>query len=122
MTGKKFIEAKYKGIYRDNRLTVLVSKWNKVRIARWLEDFQYWVNELTGGDYLQFTTEIWNPSNKTKLTLEEEEAWDGLSKVTRKKVKEHIGEWFPFLDMKMEWENNRLLFRVYRKEDQQLKY
>eukprot|EP00957_Ditylum_brightwellii_P198743 15148407-Ditylum_brightwellii.AAC.1 len=40
ITGKKFIKAKYKGIYRDNGLTVLVGKWNKVRIVRWLEDFQ----------------------------------------------------------------------------------
>eukprot|EP00957_Ditylum_brightwellii_P032800 2486690-Ditylum_brightwellii.AAC.1 len=34
MTGRKFIEAKYKGIYRGDELTVLVGKWNKVRIAR----------------------------------------------------------------------------------------
>eukprot|EP00957_Ditylum_brightwellii_P171569 13062130-Ditylum_brightwellii.AAC.1 len=92
MTGRKFIEAKYKGIYRDDGLTVLVGKWNKVRIARWLEDFHSRVNKLTGGDYLQFTTEIWNPSNEMKLTLEEEEEWDGTSKATQKKVKEQIGE------------------------------
>eukprot|EP00957_Ditylum_brightwellii_P172572 13137612-Ditylum_brightwellii.AAC.1 len=48
--GSKFIKAKYKGIYRDNGLKVLVGKWNKMRIARWLEDFQSWVNELSGGD------------------------------------------------------------------------
>eukprot|EP00957_Ditylum_brightwellii_P048116 3652282-Ditylum_brightwellii.AAC.1 len=42
MTDKKFIEAQYKGTYRDDGLTVLVGKWNKVRIARWLEDFQSW--------------------------------------------------------------------------------
>eukprot|EP00957_Ditylum_brightwellii_P156748 11930644-Ditylum_brightwellii.AAC.1 len=29
MTGSKFIEAKYKGIYRDDGLMVLVGKWNK---------------------------------------------------------------------------------------------
>eukprot|EP00957_Ditylum_brightwellii_P121874 9293811-Ditylum_brightwellii.AAC.1 len=40
ITGKKFIEAQYKGIYRDSGLTVLVGKWNKVRITQWLEDFQ----------------------------------------------------------------------------------
>eukprot|EP00957_Ditylum_brightwellii_P018357 1382199-Ditylum_brightwellii.AAC.1 len=92
MTGSKNIEAKYKGTYRDNGLTVLVGKWNKVRIAQWLEEFQSWVNELTGGDYLQFTTEIWNPTNKMKLTAEEEEDWSSLSKETRKKIKEHINE------------------------------
>eukprot|EP00957_Ditylum_brightwellii_P163469 12445960-Ditylum_brightwellii.AAC.1 len=54
--------------------------------------------------------------------MREEEEWDGISKTTRKKVKGHTGKWFPFLDMKMKWERNRLLFRVYRKEDQQLKY
>eukprot|EP00957_Ditylum_brightwellii_P148700 11321546-Ditylum_brightwellii.AAC.1 len=100
MTGSKFIEAKYKGIYRDDGLTV--GKWDKV-------------NGLTGGDYLQFTTEIWNPTNKMTLTVEEEAECSSLSKETRKKVKEHTGEWFPFLDMKMKWENEQLLFRVYRK-------
>eukprot|EP00957_Ditylum_brightwellii_P086888 6612875-Ditylum_brightwellii.AAC.1 len=85
MAESKFFEVQYKGIYRDNGLTVLVGKWNKVRIARWLEDFQPWVNELTGGDYLQFTTEIWNPTNKMILTVEEEEEWSSLSKETRKK-------------------------------------
>eukprot|EP00957_Ditylum_brightwellii_P202764 15331729-Ditylum_brightwellii.AAC.1 len=97
MTVKKFIEAQYKGLYRDSSLTVLVGKLNKV-------------NELTGGDYLQFTTEIWNPSNKTRFTMKEEEEWDGISKMTRKKVKEHTGNWFPLLDMKMKWESNKLLF------------
>eukprot|EP00957_Ditylum_brightwellii_P079148 6019382-Ditylum_brightwellii.AAC.1 len=33
MTGSKFIKAKYKGIYREDDLTMLVGKWNKVRIA-----------------------------------------------------------------------------------------
>eukprot|EP00957_Ditylum_brightwellii_P210586 15365143-Ditylum_brightwellii.AAC.2 len=83
MIGAKFIEARYKGIYRDNDLTVLVEKWKKVRIARWLEDFQSWVTELTDSDYLQFTTEIWNPSNKTKFTMEEEEEWGRISKTTK---------------------------------------
>eukprot|EP00957_Ditylum_brightwellii_P033012 2503019-Ditylum_brightwellii.AAC.1 len=122
MMESKFIEAKYKGICRGDGLTVLVGKWNKVRIAQWLEDFQSQVNEMTGRDYLQFTTEIWNPTNKMKLITEEEEEWSSLSQETRKKVKEHINKRFPFLNMKMKWENEKLLFQVYRKEDQQLKY
>eukprot|EP00957_Ditylum_brightwellii_P126575 9646930-Ditylum_brightwellii.AAC.1 len=28
----------------------------------------------------------------------------------------------PFLDVEMKWESNKLLFQVYKKEDQQLKY
>eukprot|EP00957_Ditylum_brightwellii_P053547 4057531-Ditylum_brightwellii.AAC.1 len=75
MTGSKFIEAEYKGIYRDDGLMVLVGKWNKVRIAQWLEDFQSRVNELTRGNYLQFTAEIWNPTKEMKLTAAEEEEW-----------------------------------------------
>eukprot|EP00957_Ditylum_brightwellii_P182694 13915738-Ditylum_brightwellii.AAC.1 len=57
-----------------------------------------------------------------RLTVKKEEEWDGISKMTQKKVKEHTGAWFPFLDMKMKWESSKLLLRVYRKEDQQLKY
>eukprot|EP00957_Ditylum_brightwellii_P087216 6638756-Ditylum_brightwellii.AAC.1 len=60
MMGSKFIEAQCKEIYSDN-----------------------------GGDYLQFTTEIWNPSNEMKLTVEEEKEWSCISKTRRKKVKEH---------------------------------
>eukprot|EP00957_Ditylum_brightwellii_P136367 10400218-Ditylum_brightwellii.AAC.1 len=57
-----------------------------------------------------------------KLTAEEEDEWSSLTKEMRKKVKEHIDEWFLFLDMKVKWENEKLLFPVYRKEYQQLKY
>eukprot|EP00957_Ditylum_brightwellii_P211242 15365943-Ditylum_brightwellii.AAC.1 len=56
MTGSKFIKAKYKGIYRGN-----------------------------GGGYLQFTTEIWNPTTEVKLTMEEEKEWTGINKETKKK-------------------------------------
>eukprot|EP00957_Ditylum_brightwellii_P021253 1603050-Ditylum_brightwellii.AAC.1 len=69
MMGSKFIEAKCKGIYRDNGLTVSVGKRNK----------------LTGGDYLQFTTESWNPTTGVKLTVEEEKEWTGIHKETKKK-------------------------------------
>eukprot|EP00957_Ditylum_brightwellii_P153871 11711869-Ditylum_brightwellii.AAC.1 len=47
-----------------------------------------------------------------KLTAEEEEEWSSLSKETRKKVKKHIDEWFPFLDMKMKWENEKCLYKT----------
>eukprot|EP00957_Ditylum_brightwellii_P126391 9635364-Ditylum_brightwellii.AAC.1 len=85
MTGSNFIETKYKGIYRDNGLTVLVGKWNKVRITQLFEDFQSWVNELTEGDYLQFTTDIWNPITEVTLIAEKEKEWTGINKETKKK-------------------------------------
>eukprot|EP00957_Ditylum_brightwellii_P131148 10002954-Ditylum_brightwellii.AAC.1 len=44
-----------------------------------------------------------NPTTELKLTTEEEKEWTGINKETKKKVKEHIDEWF-------------------LKEDQQLKY
>eukprot|EP00957_Ditylum_brightwellii_P002610 200423-Ditylum_brightwellii.AAC.1 len=31
-------------------------------------------------------------------------------------------EWFPFLGMRMKWEKDELVFRVYKKENQWLKY
>eukprot|EP00957_Ditylum_brightwellii_P187457 14276477-Ditylum_brightwellii.AAC.1 len=64
---------------------MLVGKWNKVRITQWWEEFQSCVNELTGGDYLQFTTEIWNSMKEVKLTMEEERKLLGISKEMRKK-------------------------------------
>eukprot|EP00957_Ditylum_brightwellii_P183801 14000233-Ditylum_brightwellii.AAC.1 len=71
------------------------------------------VNELTGGDYLSFTTEIWNPTTEVKLTAEEEGEWKSISKETRKRVKEHIDKWFPFLDMRMKWENEKFHLTSY---------
>eukprot|EP00957_Ditylum_brightwellii_P043680 3311237-Ditylum_brightwellii.AAC.1 len=57
-----------------------------------------------------------------KLDVEEEKELLGINKETKKKIKECTNEWFLFLDMKIKWENAKLLFCVYRKEDQQLKY
>eukprot|EP00957_Ditylum_brightwellii_P191442 14575664-Ditylum_brightwellii.AAC.1 len=41
--------------------------------------------------------------------MEEEKELTGINKETKKKVKEHTDEWFPFLDMRMKWENGKVL-------------
>eukprot|EP00957_Ditylum_brightwellii_P012576 950248-Ditylum_brightwellii.AAC.1 len=42
------------------------------------------------------------------------------SKMRKKsKGKAMEGEWFPFLDMKMKWQQTKLLFHVYKKEGKQ---
>eukprot|EP00957_Ditylum_brightwellii_P045235 3429058-Ditylum_brightwellii.AAC.1 len=51
-TGSKFIEAN-----------------TKTYTEMMLKDFQSRVNELTGGDYLQFTTKILKPTTEVKLTV-----------------------------------------------------
>eukprot|EP00957_Ditylum_brightwellii_P117613 8970462-Ditylum_brightwellii.AAC.1 len=46
----------------------------------------------------------------------------GKRKKKKIKVKVLKGKWFPFLDMRMKWMQGNLLFQVYKKEGQQLKY
>eukprot|EP00957_Ditylum_brightwellii_P158392 12055708-Ditylum_brightwellii.AAC.1 len=57
--------------------------------------------------------------------MDDEDGWedDGeISKVPWKKAAVWDEEWFPFLDMRMRWQRNKLEFRVYQKENQLLKY
>eukprot|EP00957_Ditylum_brightwellii_P068951 5233465-Ditylum_brightwellii.AAC.1 len=46
----------------------------------------------------------------------------GSRKGKQSKVKVLKGEWFSFFDMKMKWQQSKLLLQVYKKEWQQLKY
>eukprot|EP00957_Ditylum_brightwellii_P210381 15364905-Ditylum_brightwellii.AAC.1 len=59
----------------------------------------------------------------THLSDKGREEEDGkISKALWKKVAAQDSEWFPFLDMRMRWQRDRLEFRVYQKENQLLKY
>eukprot|EP00957_Ditylum_brightwellii_P067118 5094750-Ditylum_brightwellii.AAC.1 len=57
-TEECFVQCIYRGIHRDNGLVAFKGKKNKREIQTWLRKCQSLVNELVGGDYLQFTTEL----------------------------------------------------------------
>ena len=85
----------------------------------WREDFQRAVNKIAGGDFLQFTVEMWIDQSREDVPdcppTPEEEYHKDVSVVRDKE--------FPFLDMKLLWsEEGNLQFQIYRKPNQQLRY
>eukprot|EP00957_Ditylum_brightwellii_P165735 12618818-Ditylum_brightwellii.AAC.1 len=97
--------ASFQEIYRDNRLVVWKGQWTRKQVEQLLKRFQIQVNELA--------EEIWGPREKDKglLTVETTET-DKNSKGKKKKskVKVQEGDWFAFLDMKMKWQQSKLMF------------
>eukprot|EP00957_Ditylum_brightwellii_P062955 4777864-Ditylum_brightwellii.AAC.1 len=65
----------YKGAAKGDNLTIedvalAIGGYESAFLADLVASY---LLEMTGDDYLQFTTEIWNPSNETRLTMKEEE-------------------------------------------------
>eukprot|EP00957_Ditylum_brightwellii_P212192 15367055-Ditylum_brightwellii.AAC.1 len=54
MMEKHFRTSLYKGIYCDDKISILY-------LIQWLQRFQAAVIKLIGGVFFQFTMEIWNP-------------------------------------------------------------
>eukprot|EP00957_Ditylum_brightwellii_P185558 14127304-Ditylum_brightwellii.AAC.1 len=78
------------------------------------------------GDYLQFTTEVWSPTepstnesnNSNNNKDNEQQIYSPMEKWV-KRVKLCKKNAFPFLDMKMMWDDMWFLrFGVYHKEGQ----
>eukprot|EP00957_Ditylum_brightwellii_P176677 13457040-Ditylum_brightwellii.AAC.1 len=90
-------------------------------LAEWLADFQSMVDNIAGGDYLQFTTTLWYPEAIGEPYLEgEQEDGKEVTQKMWKRVKVLEDESFPFLDMEMQWKSGKLFFKVYHKKKQQL--
>eukprot|EP00957_Ditylum_brightwellii_P195642 14907252-Ditylum_brightwellii.AAC.1 len=62
MTEVVFMQTQYRGIYRDDGLVIFVGKWSRNKIASWLRQYQTLANRIVGGGFLQFTTEVWEPT------------------------------------------------------------
>eukprot|EP00957_Ditylum_brightwellii_P049966 3787594-Ditylum_brightwellii.AAC.1 len=60
-TDECFVKCIYRGIYRYDGYVAFAGRRNKCEIKVWLRKYQSLVNELVGGDYLQFTTKLWLP-------------------------------------------------------------
>ena len=110
-TKKSFKNTRYHGLYRDDGFAVFKSNLSFEEICNWREDFQNNVNKITGGDYLQFTCDVWKQEELEPKTS------------SNKKVTLNNEDSFPYLDMELFWsETNDLQFRVHLKPNQQLKY
>eukprot|EP00957_Ditylum_brightwellii_P208361 15357003-Ditylum_brightwellii.AAC.1 len=82
-------------------------------------------NRFVGGAYLQFTTELWEPTFfKQKFDEEhEDKGEDTPDGKWLKQVKVVTKNEFPFLDMKMNWTmEGDFTFNVFNKKKQAIKY
>lgn len=100
-------------IYRDDGMLVTKKKWNINEFTTWIETFQEEANKLLQSEKLQFTLDVWMhnelESTNNEIALNE--------KVTINKTNT-----FPFLDMKMTWNDSIITYEVYFKENQRIKY
>ena len=111
-TQQHFEQTEHHGLYQDDGFAVFKGQWKYKDISEWRDNFQQSVNELAGGDYLQFTCSVWlnNKSNPTTTNQ------------TNPKVSIESSNAFPYLDMELYWANNgELQFRVHLKPNQELK-
>ena len=101
-------------IHRDDGMLVTKENWDAKRFATWIQLFQKEVNELLQTDKLQFTLDIWMNNDKENI-CDDIESLDGKVTINKTNV-------FPFLDMKMAWKESELIYNLYFKENQQIKY
>ena len=110
-----FDETLYHGIYRDDGIVVFKGKKIYDDILTWHDNFQAKVNQLTGGDYLQFTCEIWADPKHQPLPQPPTSTTSHLIEINTTQA-------FPYLDMEFYWYNKALAFKVHLKPNQCLKY
>eukprot|EP00957_Ditylum_brightwellii_P060523 4595395-Ditylum_brightwellii.AAC.1 len=105
ITEMMFMQTQYRGIYRDDGLVIFVWKWSRNKISSWLRRYQTLVNRIVGGDFLQFTTKVWESmafQNKFNM-LHKGGTRDAPDAKWLKKVKVILENEFLFLDMKISW-------------------
>ena len=105
--------ARYKGMYRDDGIAILKGRYTYQQIVQWRNAFQAKVNQLTGGDYLQYTCEVWADRNVQPMI--------GAFNDGNVTVNQEIS--FPYLDIEFKWNNQKtLVFQVHLKPNQKLQY
>ena len=106
---KYFEQTKFYRIYRDDGFVAFDGIIDFWAVKIWLQNFQRNINQITGGNFLQFTIELWKPGEMDKKTGE---------KCLKIKQKE-----FSFLDMNLlKSRNAKLSFRAYAKPGQKIVY
>jgi hypothetical protein len=117
-----FDKMKYLGTYRDDGLTVFEGRKTRNEAIRWLRTFQMQVNKVVGGNFFQFTAEVWNPKTTRQLPTVDEEIPEDEWNFWAEKVTVIEENAFPYLDMQLSWRQDNLYFSVYSKENQTIKY
>jgi hypothetical protein len=87
----------------------------------WLATFQWQVDWLLGMLNIQFTLEVWCPGSNLGPLPNSSVSLVGIG--TSDRVLINNNESFPYLDVKISWDkNNKILFNVYRKPIELVKY
>jgi hypothetical protein len=105
-TKQHFKEVSFYGLYRDDGIRIFNHLWTYEEIANWRNKFQKSVNKLAGGDYLQFTCNIWLHKSKQECPVKEFD----------KSVSAEKNDSFPYMDMEMRWSpDGNLTFKAHLK-------
>ena len=98
-------------IYRDDKILVTKVKQNIMRFKTQIESFQKEVNKLLESNKLQFILDIqvYNENDNTNININKQ--------ITINQI-----NIFLFKDMKMAWNESRIAYKVYFKENQRIKY
>jgi GIY-YIG catalytic domain len=112
-TQQLFREVTFYGLYRDDGIGVFKGIWSVEEISKWRNKFQNAVDILAGGNYLQFTCNVWLDNERQMCPITG----------TDRNISVERGQTFPYLDMELFWsQNGELNFRVHLKPNQMLKY
>ena len=109
---EQFTNSIYHGMYRDDGFALFKGRLSFQAIKQWHTDFQNRVNELAGGDFLQYTVEVWADPQLQPMQSTDD---DPNITVTNKME-------FPYLDLALFWNNNTLQTKVHLKQNQKLQY
>ena len=96
-------DTRYKEIYRDDGLIIFKNTLKYLKIVKFLKKNQGIVDTIAGGDFFQFTMDAWIDKSQIDIDLTE--------KVSISKKNS-----FPFLEVKLFWDDEDLNFEVYKKK------
>jgi hypothetical protein len=109
------------GTYRDDELIVFHGKKTHEWLTQWLFIFQCGVDRLLQTQDIQFTMEIWSPGEVSRPIPETEILVLGIGQFHRVTI--NGGSSFPYLDIKLSWnEDDRLNFNVNKKPNKLVNY
>jgi hypothetical protein len=91
-----FQDTIFHGFYRDDGFAVFKNTCSYSQLAEWRHNFQLAVNDLAGGQYLQYSLSIWLDQSRRCAPLYQ---FDTKVSVVKDPT-------FPYLDMELYWSND----------------
>jgi hypothetical protein len=109
------------GTYQDDKIIVFCRKCSNEWLSNWLCTLQHKTDRLLGTMDIQFTMEIWSPGETTVTLPQSACTVPKIGTFNRVSINGNLS--FPFLDVKISWdEEGRLTFDVHKKPGKLVKY